>query len=48
MKKDLVNGDHTGRGCALIKVFGESATEEAQKRAASCGRGGDKKGVALL
>ena len=28
---------------ALIKVFGETAPEEAQKRAASAGRAGDKK-----
>ncbi len=30
---------------ALIKAFGESAPEEAKKRSARHGRGGDKKGA---
>lgn len=33
------------QAAALIKAFGESAPQEAKKRSASCGRGGDKPGA---
>ena len=44
-KEDLVLPSVPEKAANLIKTYGDQAPDEARKRAASAGRGGDKKGA---